>query len=95
MTAATLHAHTVRPDGDSDTFWSLSVPCRRAPMAHHKAGLQWTATGYGSRIPTEWQVQLHGRWRRVYLRIFSNAGTAYIGTLREHGERVYVRDLPY
>ena len=39
-----------------------------------------TATGYGSRIPSPWMVKLHGRWRRVYVAQWGNAGTAYIGT---------------
>lgn len=55
-----------------------SVECRETPMAHHIAGLSFTASGYGSRIPTEYMVKWRGRWRRVYCRIFSNAGTLYI-----------------
>jgi hypothetical protein len=52
---------------------------RHAPMAHHLAGLSWTASGYGARIPTEHMVRIHGKWRRVYCRIFSNNGTLFIG----------------
>ena len=48
------------------------------PMAHHKAGLQFTASGYGGRIPTRWMIRYAGRWRRVYMMVYSNAGTAYI-----------------
>lgn len=94
MTAARLCAHTVRPDGNSDTFWSLSVPCKREPMTHHKLGLSWTATGYGNRIPSEWLVKLHGRWRRVYIRQYTNSATAYIGRLEATGERIRVDYLP-
>ena len=45
-----------------------------------KAGLQFTRSGYGSRIPTAHMVKLPGspRWRRVYCCIWSNAGTSYI-----------------
>lgn len=38
-----------------------------------------SATGYGSRIPSAYMVKWEGRWRRVYVACFSNAGTAYIG----------------
>jgi len=44
-----------------------------------KRGLQYTRTGYGSRIPTSWMVHKDGRWRRVYCAIWSNIGTCYIG----------------
>ena len=50
------------------------------PMPHHKAGLQWTATGYGRKIPTTRMVKLPGgkKWRRVYCCIYSNSGTCYV-----------------
>lgn len=38
-----------------------------------------TQTGYGARIPSPYQVQWEGRWRRVYVANYGNAGTAYIG----------------
>lgn len=50
-----------------------------APMRHHLAGLSWTASGYGARIPMPYMVRVHGKWRRVYCRIYSNIGTCYIG----------------
>jgi hypothetical protein len=50
------------------------------PMPHHKAGLMYTATGYGRKIPTTRMVKLPGspRWRRVYCAIYGNAGTCYV-----------------
>jgi len=50
------------------------------PLPHHEAGLMYTATGYGKKIPTETMVKLPGsnRWRRVYCCIFSNIGTCYV-----------------
>lgn len=56
------------------------LPHRYRPMPHHKRGLSWTSSGYGGKIPTEWMVRLPGntRWRRVYVAIWSNAGTAYV-----------------
>jgi len=35
------------------------------------------AFGYGNKLATSWKVFFEGRWRRVYCRIFSNAGTCY------------------
>lgn len=57
-----------------------SLPNRQAPLPHHRAGLQYTRSGYGRKIPTTRQVQLPGspRWRRVYYCIYSNIGTCYV-----------------
>lgn len=54
------------------------VDVKRSPMPHHVQGLSYTASGYGEKIPTEYTVNLGGKWRRVYCRIFSNIGTTYI-----------------
>ena len=43
-----------------------------------KRGLSYTATGYGSKIPTAIMVWYSGRWRRVYCTIYSNSGTCWI-----------------
>jgi len=42
-------------------------------------------TGYGGKIPTAHWVRYGPRWRRVYVMIYSNAGTAYI---LDKGERL-------
>ena len=69
----------IRSDGTRDSFLTQSVPVKYAPMAHHLAGLTWTASGYGARIPMPYMVQVFGKWRRVYCRIYSNIGTLFIG----------------
>lgn len=69
----------IRSDGTRDSFLTQSVPVKYAPMAHHLAGLTWTASGYGARIPMPYMVRVHGKWRRVYCRIYSNIGTLFIG----------------
>lgn len=53
---------------------------KEAPLWWHLKGLQFSASGYGSRIPTRHMVKLPGspRWRRVYCCIWSNAGTCYV-----------------
>lgn len=61
----------------------VSAKARYAPMPHHIAGRQWTASGYGRRIPMRYMVQWRRRWRRVYYCNFGNAGTAYIGNLSD------------
>ena len=34
--------------------------------------------GYGRKIPTGRWLKVRNRWRRVYVCIFSNSGTAYV-----------------
>lgn len=34
--------------------------------------------GYGSKVPTEYWVKTFGRWRRVYVMIYGNSGSAYV-----------------
>lgn len=36
------------------------------------------ATGYGRKIPTRFMLKYEGRWHRVYMMQYGNAGTAYI-----------------
>ena len=57
-----------------------ALESKDAPMPHHVAGLSYTATGYGRKLPTTRMVRLPGnpRWRRVYCCIFSNIGTCYV-----------------
>lgn len=48
------------------------------PLEWQKKGLQYTATGYGSKIPTQYKAFVNGKFRRVYCRIFSNIGTCFV-----------------
>lgn len=75
-----LHGKHKRVDGSFGTFWTKEVPVMDDPLPHHIADLSYTATGYGSRIPTRQKVFLNGKWRRVYCRIYSNIGTLYLRT---------------
>jgi len=63
---------------DKGPFQTVMVEHKEKPLRHHLAGLQYTATGYGSKIPTVYMVGFNGRWYRVYVAIFSNAGTSYV-----------------
>ena len=47
-------------------------------LYHHKAGLSYTATGYGDKLPTVYKIRVQGRWRRVYSRCFSNVSSEYV-----------------
>jgi hypothetical protein len=58
---------------------TIAVESKEAPMRHHKLGLSFTASGYGSRIPTVHLVKFNGKWRRVYCAIYSNVGRCFIG----------------
>lgn len=62
------------------------------PLWWHKQGLQQTATGYGSKLATEYTISLgkaSNRPYRVYAICFSNCASFYI--LRK-GERLFLRE---
>jgi hypothetical protein len=41
--------------------------------------LNRSVSGYGDKIPTYYRVRtIDRRWRRVYVRIYSNVGTTYV-----------------
>jgi hypothetical protein len=67
---------TVYPDGPRLT---IEAPAKEKPLPWQEKGLQYTASGYGARIPSRYVVRVHGRWRRVYVACYGNAGSAYIG----------------
>ena len=74
-----VHSKCFHPDGTTDSHRTFEVESKDAPMPHHLRGLSYTASGYGKRIPTRIMVKFEGKWRRVYVCQYSNAGTAYIG----------------
>ena len=78
MNNQNLQAYLQHRTSEKGPFSTESVEVKREPMAHHLVGLSFTASGYGSRIPTEYMVKWQGCWRRVYCRIYSNSGTLYI-----------------
>jgi len=46
-----------------------------------------TVSGYGSRIPTDTMIRYGNVWRRVYVAIYGNAGSAYVMI---QGQKAYV-----
>ena len=51
---------------------------RDQPLPWQRDGRSQTATGYGRKLVTSTQIRVNGRWRRIYVCCYSNAGTAYI-----------------
>jgi hypothetical protein len=94
---AYIYASTYRKPSDPNSSgqhvhscYTVNTEYKHAPLWWHEKGLSFTASGYGSRIPTPYMVKFNNRWRRVYCRIYSNNGTLYIGRLSEFGERFIV-----
>jgi hypothetical protein len=61
---------------------------RQRPLWYHLRGLQQTASGYGARLVSSREVFYAGRWRRVYITQYGNAGSAWIIV---KGARFYLR----
>lgn len=59
----------------TDTVHVSGIKATKVPMAGF--GGQ-DAFGYGPKIPTRYMVRYSGRWRRVYVMQYANAGSAYI-----------------
>jgi hypothetical protein len=57
------------------------------PLPWQSAGLQFTASGYGRKIPTSKVIYLGGRMYRIYCTICSNIGTCWVNV---QGRRVIV-----
>ena len=58
------------------------------PLWWQLKGLTYTASGYGSKIPTDYMVYVNEtkRWYRVYCTIYSNSGSCWV-TVK--GQRYY------
>lgn len=49
------------------------LPCLIKPLWWQNKGLQYTATGYGSKIPTEYLIRHNNRLKRVYCHMSNHA----------------------
>ncbi len=58
---------------------TVEVESKESPLWWQERGLSYTASGYGVKIPTRHMVKYLGRWRRVYVAVWGNSGTRYIG----------------
>jgi hypothetical protein len=75
---------------DVGPFQTVSVPAKIKTLWWQDRGLSFTASGYGSRIPSRYMVQWAGRWRRVYVACWGNASSLW---LLVDGQRVIVHDV--
>lgn len=58
------------------------------PLPWQKAGLQYTASGYGSKIPTRYITKnRQGKTVRVYATCISNAASTWF---LENGKKVFI-----
>lgn len=63
------------PDG---VIWPSPMAESRRLLDWQRLGLHYTATGYGTKIPTSKVIKWSdGKARRVYCDIYSNAGSCY------------------
>lgn len=76
---AYIHTKEKKLDGSYDSYQTISAECKASPLWWQLQGLSYTASGYGSRIPTRYMVKFNNRWRRVYCAIYSNNGSLFIG----------------
>ena len=82
----TFSVHLTRESGGLKYLIYPATPVTEM-LPWQKAGLSYTATGYGRKIPTTKVLYLLGRRYRIYVCQISNAGTAYI---TYQGEKVIV-----
>jgi hypothetical protein len=75
---AYIHGFAERKNGTKDSFFTVKVEVKEKSLWWQDLGLMYTATGYGPKIPSRYMVKFNNKWRRVYVRIWSNSGTAYI-----------------
>ena len=63
------------PDG---VMWPSPLAMSDRMLEWQRRGAQFTATGYGTKIPTSKVIKWSdGKVRRVYCNIYSNAGSCY------------------
>jgi len=59
-------------------IWPSPLAMSERLLEWQRLGMQYTATGYGTKIPTSKVIKWSdGRERRVYCDIYSNAGSCY------------------
>lgn len=59
--------------------WGGPYRKERVAVRTTEAPRNYSRTGYGRHLPTQYMVQVEGRWRRVYCVCISNVGTLYVG----------------
>ena len=72
---------------EDGTKYDIKKDGIRKPLWYHKKNLMQTATGYGSKITTEYVVKYRNRKYRVYCHQYSNVGSLYIIS---KGKKIYI-----
>ena len=82
-----MEAYLQHKAGEQGPFQTEAVAVResKAPRSGQ------TQSGYGSKLPTPYEVRRNGRWQRVYAICYSNAATHYIRATDAPGGRIIVR----
>ena len=62
----------------NDCFQTVQVEFKEKPLRHHLLGLQYTASGYGNKLPSIYMIHYENRWYRVYSICYSNVSTEYV-----------------
>ena len=73
--------------GDFERIYADRSELLYDPPKWMKLGLQETASGYGKRLNSGLKISFNGKLYRIYITIFSNAGTAWFVT---KGRRIVV-----
>ena len=73
--------------GDFERIYADRSELVYDPPEWMKRGLQETASGYGKRLNSGLKISFNGKLYRIYVTIFSNAGTCWFVT---KGRRIIV-----
>lgn len=85
--------HTNFTDADVDTAGTLprlSVDRDQLihlPLPWQKRGLQYTASGYGAKIPSSYCILFNGKTYRLYTTCYGNSGSTWFVT---KGRKIFV-----
>jgi hypothetical protein len=90
---AYVHGFAERKDGTKHSLFTVKVEVKEKSLLWQEKGLSYTSTGYGSKIPTRYMVKFNNKWRRVYVRIWSNSGTSYIEHISEGVKSRFIVDI--
>lgn len=58
-----------------------------APLPWQEAGLQQTASGYGSKLTSRYKINYEGKLRRLYVTQYGNAGSTWFAI---KGKKIFI-----
>lgn len=75
-------------------LYTKTLELKESLLWWQEMGKQYTASGYGAKIPTSYMVRTDAdggkRWRRVYCMCYSNSGSFYVLV---NGKRAWLDEL--